>query len=142
MTLLLLSLLSTPIHAPAPADSTAVRQVRESLVAAFRAKNAAALGQILDSGVVFVRGTAGNYPHLLGRGTVVSFWAEAFRGMTGPNPLVYRTTQLSAGDQTAVDIGEFGPEGGPTVGRYVLVLRNESGWRVVYWNFFQAAKSS
>lgn len=74
---------------------------------------------------------------LQGRRTFRDFWARAFEGRSGPNPLAIRIDDVRASGDLIAIRAHYGPEGEDPVGQYVwLVSRGDNDeWRIDWWMF-------
>ncbi|GAB5533904.1 MAG: hypothetical protein Rubg2KO_01530 [Rubricoccaceae bacterium] len=112
-------------------DTTALRETRERLLEAIRARDVEGLVDAFASGGV-MKLRSGTLLH--GTEDLHTFWTERWRDAEGPNPLGEWPREIVFSGDYALERGGYGPlEAGPT-GEYVRVWRwdSETGW-LVWW---------
>lgn len=135
---LYLAVLVPQARAQSVGDTTALSATRAAFVAAVRSKDGTAMSRITVPSIVMIRGQPGQFPVVTGRSAFEDFWKEAFSRTPGPNPYVLYPGEVRISDSVGIEVGEFGPEGQPPFGRYVLLyVWTADGWRITYWNPFR-----
>lgn len=111
-----------------------VDSFREALMVAYGARDVEALAALhaADVSVVNSRGES-----IEGRAAFAEYWRSRWEGATGPNPLEYTPTEVRRAGSFAIERGEYGPQGAPTIGRYVWFLApqpsNAVGWEIQWF---------
>lgn len=126
------------LESSAQADTSRLTPVRTALVNAVRQKDAVALAAVFTVDGVMARGNSGKNVPTAGSKAIEELWRTAFAGMNGPNPYRVQVGQILMGGERALEQGEFGPDGGPWVGTYILLYERQvdGNWRVAYWKFY------
>ncbi len=135
--------LQDPPNSIQSSDTSRLGPVREALVQAVRNKDAQALAAVFTVDGVMARGNSGKNLPTSGRQAIEELWRKAFAGMEGPNPYRVRVLEVAMGKYRALEQGEFGPDGGPWVGSYVILYerQQDGGWKVAYWKFYTPPSS-